>query len=110
MADHHPAGMLSEMARQILNLSPEPAERLNDGMLKVEPDFAQVALERFLRVDPFEMIHDLGQPVDLGGLERQRLADFAGGAAAAVGDDIRGHCYPRPFGGYPRPFRAYPRP
>ena len=57
----------------------------------VEADLAQVALERLLRIDPLEVVHHLRQPIDLRRLERERLADFARGAAAAIGDDVRRH-------------------
>jgi hypothetical protein len=83
--------MLAEMPRQILDLLPEAAERSDDRRLKVETDFAQVALERLFRVDPLEMVHHLRQPVDLRRFERQRLAHFARRAAPPIRDHVRGH-------------------
>ena len=91
-----PPGVLAEMARQILDLLPQRAEQLNRRVVEVEADVAQVALERLLRIDPLELVHHLREPIDLRRFERQRLADFARGAAAAIGDDVRGHRHSRP--------------
>ena len=66
------------------------------GVVHVDADLAQVALERVLRIDPLEVVHHLRQPIDLRRLERQRLAHFARGAAAAIGDHVGGHGDPRP--------------
>ena len=79
------------MARQVLDALPEPAEQLHRLVVGVEADLAQVALERILRVDPLEMVHDLGQPIDLHRLERQRLPHFPRRAAAAISDHVGGH-------------------
>src|SRR6266508_2262116 len=95
------------MPGQILDLVPEPSERLDDGVLEVEADLAQVALERVLRIDPFEMVHDLREAIDLRGLERQHFADVTRGAAAAIRDHVRRHGYSWPFGAYSWPFGAY---
>ena len=83
--------MLAEMPRQILDRLPQPPECLDRRMLEIEADLAQVARQRFLRIDPLEMIHHFREPIDLRRLERQYLADFARGAPAAIGDDIGGH-------------------
>jgi hypothetical protein len=40
-------------------------------------------------------------------LDRERLPHFPRGAAAAIGNDVGGHCYSRPFGGYSWPFGGY---
>ena len=98
MAHHHPAGVLAKMPRQILDLLPQRSKELNRRIVVVETDFAQVSLERFLGIDPLEMVHDLGQPIDLLGLEREHFANFARGAAAAIRDDIGGHGDPGTFG------------
>src|SRR5262245_7489171 len=84
------------MARQILDLFPQPSERLNDRMMNVQTNLAEIAVERLLRIHPLEVIDDLRQPIDLRRFERQRLPDFPRGAAAAIGDDIRRHGDARP--------------
>ena len=38
LADHHAAGMLAEMPRQILHLAPEPREQLHAIRVQIEPD------------------------------------------------------------------------
>src|SRR5215213_3817135 len=47
--------------------------------------------ERVGRIDELEMVHRLGEPIDLGGIDRQRLPHLARSAPAAVRDDIGGH-------------------
>ena len=69
--------MLAEMPRQILDARPELAEALNARMLAIDAGVVQVALERLLRIDPLEVIHDLREPIDLIGLERKGLPHFA---------------------------------
>ena len=101
MAHHHPAGVLAKMPRQVLDLLPQRSKELNRRIVVVETDLAQVSLERFLGIDPLEMVHDLGQPIDVLGLEREHFANFARGAPASIGDDVGGHCDPGAFGGYP---------
>ena len=91
LAEDHAAGMLAEMARQVLDLLPEPAERLDDGSAEVDTDLLQVALERFLRIDPLEVVHHLREAIDLVGRHRQDLADFTRRALAAIRDHIGGH-------------------
>ncbi|HTI38097.1 MAG TPA: hypothetical protein VL484_11080 [Vicinamibacterales bacterium] len=101
LAHDHAAGMLAEMTRQILNLRPQPPELLNGRMETVHARVAQVAFERFLRIDPLELIHDFRERVDLRRLEPEDLADFPRRAAAAIGDHVRGHGGPRTAGRQP---------
>ena len=91
LAHHHAAGVLAEMPRQVLDLFPQAAERLDDRLLEVDPDVAQVALERLFRIDELEVIHDLGEPVHLFRLDRQHLAHFTCGAPAAIRDHVGRH-------------------
>ena len=79
------------MARQVLDLLPERAEGLHDWLMEVDADLAQVALQRFFRVDELEMVHHLGEAIDVGRLHRQDLADLACRAPAAIGDHVGGH-------------------
>ena len=50
-----------------------------------------MARERVGRIDELEMVHRLGQAIDLRHVERQRLPHLARGAAAAVGDHVGRH-------------------
>ena len=47
--------------------------------------------ERLVGIDVFELVHHLGETIDLPFVEIERLADFARRALAAIGDDVRGH-------------------
>jgi hypothetical protein len=91
LADHHAARMLAEMARQILHLVPQPREQADAIGIQIEADGRQMPRQGVGRIDELEVIHHLRQPIDLRRVETQRLADFARGAAAAVGDHVRGH-------------------
>ena len=44
-----------------------------------------------MRIGELEVVHHLGEPVDLRRRRAQRLAHLARGAAAAIGDDVGGH-------------------
>ena len=52
---------------------------------------AQVARERVVGIDELELVHHLREAIDLTVVEAERLAHFARGAAAAIGDDVGGH-------------------
>ena len=91
LADHHAAGMLPEMPRQILDPSPQVREYPHARPLWRETHRSEVSLECLVRIDKLEVVHRLREPVDLFGVDRQRHADITRGAAAAVRDDIGGH-------------------
>ncbi len=91
LANHHAAGMLAEMPRQILDLLPETAEDLDGRVLRVDARVVQVALQRLRGIDPFELIHHLRQGVDEIRLHREHLPDLARRAPAAIGDHVGGH-------------------
>ena len=91
LADDHAAGMLPEVARQVLDAQPQLGERAHARHVERQPGGGEVAAERLVRVDELEVVHHLRQRVDLLLVERQRLAHLARGAAAAVGDDVGGH-------------------
>ena len=84
------------------------AEQLDRRVVEVEADLAQVALERLLR-DRSTRSGSSPSPADrlASGCDRQRLADFARGAAAAIRDDVGGHRHSWPFGGYSWPFGGH---
>ena len=79
------------MARQVLDLLPQTAERLDDRLVKVDADFAEVALESLFRIDELEVVHHLREPIDLLRFDRQHLSHFARGAPPAVGNDVGRH-------------------
>ncbi len=90
-ADHHAAGMLPQVARQVLHPAPERAECLDPRIGGVAPRIAEMPGQRVFGIGPLEPAHQLGQPVDPIGVEPQRLANLPGGATVAIGDDVRGH-------------------
>ena len=92
LADHHPAGVLAEMPRQILHLAPEPREQLHAiRRARSRPTDGEVARQRVGRIAELEVVHHLGEPIDLHGIEAERLAHFARRASPAIGDDVGRH-------------------
>ena len=47
--------------------------------------------QRVGRIGELEVVHHLRQPIDLRGVEAERLAHFARGAPPAIGDDVGRH-------------------
>jgi hypothetical protein len=91
LRDHHAAGMLTEVPRQILDLVPQPGEHLQPRVVDRPADFGEPLRQRVAGVLELEIVHQLGEPVDAIGVEAERLADLARGAASAVGDDVGRH-------------------
>ena len=75
LADHHAAGMLAQVARQVLRHAVELEKLAHARMVEVRAGVLGLA----------------GEPIERGDLEAQRLAHFARGGAAAIGDDVGGH-------------------
>ena len=92
LADDHPAGMLPQMARQILHHARTSSKNLRiRGCCRIEPRIAKLPLQRVVRVLVFPRAHQARQAVERFRIERQRLADFARRRAPAIGDDVRRH-------------------
>ena len=79
------------MPRQILDALPQIAEQADARIVEREADIADLPRQRVLRIGPLEMVHDLREPIDPLGLDRQRFADLARRAPPAVRDHVRGH-------------------
>ncbi len=79
------------MPGQVLDLVKEPGEELDAGIPRVETGPAEAALEGVARVLVLEAAHETREPVDLVLGQVEDLADLAGGAPVAIGDDVRGH-------------------
>ncbi len=94
--DHHAAGVLPEVARQILDLHVEAHEVLHARLLGVEAGCGQLVGE-----GSSSRLADLAEVPgaelsstslsDLLGRVAEGLAHFARRGAVAVGDDVRGH-------------------
>ena len=65
LANHHAAGMLPEMPRQILHAAPQIGEQPERRMIAVAAGVVHPAPERVGRIDELELIHHLRQPIDL---------------------------------------------
>ena len=87
--------MLPQMAWQILDPAPQLRERPHPRPVERQAGRLSVAPERLVRIGELEVVHRLRQPVDLGGVQRQRLTDVARGATTAIRDHIGGHRRPQ---------------
>jgi hypothetical protein len=67
-------------------------EHLQTRVVDRPAEFGEPLRQRVAGVLELEVVHQLGEPVDAIGVEAERLADFARGAASAVGDDVGRHC------------------
>ena len=91
LANHHASGMLAEMSRQVLYPLPEVRKDPHARPVGRHAHRSQVALEGVVRIDELEVVHRLGKPVDLAGIEGERHPDITRSAAASIRDDIGGH-------------------
>ena len=91
LADHHAAGMLAEVARQILRHLVEFAKFAHARMVEVEAGIAELALGGLLGIFPFPGPHQAAELFQAGDFEAQRLAHFARRGAPAIRDDVGRH-------------------
>ena len=92
LADHHAAGVLAEMPRQILDAHRHSSANVRmRGISSDRPAASRLRASVSFGSRELEVVHHLREPIDLLLVERQRLADLARGAAAAIGDDVGGH-------------------
>ena len=91
LADHHAAGVLAEVARQILRHLVELAKFAHARMVEVEAGVAELALRGLLGIFPFPGPRQAAELFQAGDFEAQRLAHLARGGAPAVRDNVRRH-------------------
>ena len=96
LADHHAAGMLSEMSRQVLHAVPELGEPSERRVIEIAAGLDHPLAQRVGRIDELELIHHLRETIDLRRVDAERLPDFARRALAAIGDDVGRHRRPEP--------------
>ncbi len=89
--DHHPAGVLAEMARQILDPRPERGEAANARQGRIAAGLGQMLRQELFRVLIAPVGDELGQPIAHVGREPERLPDLARRAPAAIRDHVGGH-------------------
>ena len=92
----HPARVLAEMARQILDACPERGELSNPRMPRVAAGLREVSCEDRLRILVAPVLHETRESVLHVGRKPEGLADLTRGAAAPVRDDVGGHPRPEP--------------
>jgi hypothetical protein len=91
LTDHHAARVLAEMARQVLDGPPDAREVLNAQVARIAARLAEMRGERIAGILVLPVAHELRQPLDEIGGQRERLADLPRRAPAAIGDDVGGH-------------------
>ena len=91
LADDHAAGVLAEMARQILHGEAELEIFAHARMVEVESGIVEVAVEGVVLVAQFPGGDGGGNFGERFGIEAESLAHFTRGHAVAIGDDVGGH-------------------
>src|SRR5206468_8955657 len=91
LANHHAAGMLSEMPWQILETQTE-LEKFADPLLAhIEAGDTELRFKSVRFILVFEMSDKPRQALQCFHIKTEHLSDFARSRAAAIGDDIRRH-------------------
>ena len=91
LADHHAAGVLPKMTRQILKSLAELNVLRDAPVVDVKARVAEIVFERFVFSLPLPVADQAGKAAQRFLIKAQGLAHLACGAFAAVGDDIGGH-------------------
>ena len=91
LANDHSAGMLAEVARQVLHGSTELEIFAQAWMIEVESGIVKAAVERVVRILVFPGGNRSGNLVECFGIEAHGFAHFARGHAVAIRDHIGGH-------------------
>ena len=91
LANDHAARMLAEVPRHVLRHFVELAKFAHARMGEIQAGLAKLAVGRVFRISPLPRMRQFGKFFERGNLEAQRLAHFARGGAAAIGDDVGGH-------------------
>ena len=79
------------MPRQILHAAPQLGEPSERRMVEIAAGLEHPLVQRVGGIDELELIHHLGQAVDLARIDAERLPHFARRALAAIRDDVRRH-------------------
>ncbi len=91
LADHHAAGVLSQVPRQILHALIERKKFLHQRLLEIDAGFVELALGGIRCIMKSPVRDHFREASQRFLIEAQHLADVARGGAAAVGDDVGGH-------------------
>src|SRR5262249_25483542 len=89
--DHHPAGVLAEMPRQILDSSPEHGEAPDARRCRIATGLGQMLRQELLGILIAPVRDELRESVAHVAREPERLPDLARRAATAIRDDVGGH-------------------
>ena len=91
LADHHAAGVLAEMTRQVLDAHAQLEIPGDARMANVETRVLKRMRHGVVLAAPLPMAHQAGEPSQRLLIEAQRLTHLARGRFAAIGDDVCGH-------------------
>ena len=83
--------MLAQVTWQVLQLPPQLGEVPHPRLVGRHADFGELLRQGVGGIDELELVHHLGQAIDLAFVQVERLPHFARRALAAIGDDVGGH-------------------
>src|SRR5581483_3049684 len=90
-ADHHPAAMLAQMARQTLHPLHDRGEHPDARRLGIDSALAQQRSKFIVLIAEFVNVIEPGEAIDLIGGKTQHLGGLANRTARAIRDYIGGH-------------------
>jgi hypothetical protein len=91
LADDHAAGVLAEVAREVLEADAELEVFGDARVLDVEAGMVEGVGHGVVFAAPLPLGNERGEAAEGFLVEAEGLANFAGGGLAAVGDDVGGH-------------------
>src|SRR5205807_4103966 len=92
LTNHHSAGVLTQMTRQILHGKIQLKEFLDTSIAQVQSRIFKLALSRVLRIFPLPRVHQTRQTSERLIIKAESLADFACCRSPSIRDDVRCHC------------------
>src|SRR5215472_13610753 len=91
LADHHAAGVLAEMTRQILQAHAQVQIFRDALMSQIKTGIAEMTIESIFRSVPLPSTDKSGETVQGLHVEPEDLADFACRRTSAISADVGGH-------------------
>ncbi len=83
--------MLAQVARQVLHLPPQLGEMPHARLVAGHAGLGEALRQRLVRIDELELVHHLGQPIDLPFVQVERLSHLARRTLAAIRDHVGRH-------------------
>jgi hypothetical protein len=91
LADDHTAGVLTEMARQVLHFLRELKKFVDAVIREIKTCVLELAGEGIVRISIFPRADQAGEAIQGFRIKGKNFSDFARGGFAAIGNHVGGH-------------------